>query len=356
MRIAIVHPRTTLYGGAELMIVKLANYLAGKGHQVDYFTTGFPEGMESQFTKKGVVTFNIGSRKNNKVTDAFNIWDTMPCFAGAFDLINYHNFPATLGHHDIWSKTPAVWYCNEPPELFSSWWRKPVEFYNHWLVKRNIKNVVVADSFNQRRFKKLYGFSPYVIPYGVDYDFWSQGEDIPHNRFTVVQVGTVSYYKNQMASVQAVEQVKKEIPDIRLIIVGKVCDDYGKSVVTYVKNNNLSDNVFFTGHLNRTEVRDWYKRSDLVLHPVKAQGGWLTPFEAIAAGRPVIVSPEITCADMINKHALALVDADYRWAILASRINKQNKASLRQRYFVKEVLSWDRFGASMEEYFKGIVR
>ena len=350
MKVLLVHPRTGLYGGAELVIVRLANYLSEKGHDVNYLTTGLPRDMWTQIRQQVKI---INLDKTDKLSDMVALLTYLNKHSQYYDIINYHNFPATLCHHA--NGAPTVWYCNEPPELFSTWWRKLLEDYNRWLVKYQIKNVVVADDFNKYRFQNIYRITPRVIPYGIDYEFFNYGEDIPHKRYTVLQVGTVSYYKNQIASVKAIEQVKKDIPDIQLIIIGKVCDKYGESVIQYVKDNNLSDNVMFAGHLPRTAVRDWYKSSDLVLHPVKAQGGWLTPFEALAAGRPVIVSKDITCADMIKVKNVAPVTDNFVWEIMHHWLNKLNKSDEGQQSFVKNFLSWDRFGFEMEKYFMEVI-
>ena len=39
MHVLIIHPRVYFYGGAELVIVKLANYLAKHGHKTTFLTT-----------------------------------------------------------------------------------------------------------------------------------------------------------------------------------------------------------------------------------------------------------------------------------------------------------------------------
>jgi glycosyltransferase involved in cell wall biosynthesis len=89
---------------------------------------------------------------------------------------------------------------------------------------------------------------------------------------------------------------------------------------------------------------------------VRAQGGWLTPFEAISAGCPVIVSNELTCSDMIENNQLGLVARDYAKALIRVREcpNIQGMTNI-AREWVKNNLTWDKFGQSMVSYFEEVL-
>jgi hypothetical protein len=51
--------------------------------------------------------------------------------------------------------------------------KKTILAFDKFVVRHYIKNVVAADEFNAERFKRIYGFKPEIINYGIDYDFFS---------------------------------------------------------------------------------------------------------------------------------------------------------------------------------------
>jgi glycosyltransferase involved in cell wall biosynthesis len=137
---------------------------------------------------------------------------------------------------------------------------------------------------------------PKIIPYGSTKIF-SKGARYPDKTtFTVMQVGTISRYKNQAETIKAVADAKKVIPNIRLWLIGNVSEpDYKRALEDMVRLYGIGDIVHWEPHVTREHLRYLYSMTDVLMHPVKEQGGWLSPFEAISTGCPVIVSNELTC-------------------------------------------------------------
>jgi len=184
MRVLIVHPKFYIYGGAELVIIKLANYLARKGIENAILTTSILPEIE-----KDLLDTKIIIRKEPDipfVSPGFKvilaIWRGIYDNLNNFDLINIHNYPAELSFFPFRKK--AVWLCNEPPgfvlrskselSLFLKLAKGVISKFDKFVVRHFIKNVIVADEFNARRFEGLYGLRPEIINYGIDYNFFSQ--------------------------------------------------------------------------------------------------------------------------------------------------------------------------------------
>jgi len=346
MNVLIVHPSKGFYGGAEEVVVQLCKYLGSQGAEVIYLTNSLPREMRNDL---------VGWREIVEVGDHLSMWMETQKFMHWADIVNVHNFPATLATFS--TKKPIVWMCNEPAELFTNWWRKPIEAFNRWWVRKSDMKVVVADRFNADRFKKIYGVEPKVIPYGIDYDFWSQGECEETDGFTILQVGTITPYKNQMASIKVLEQLRNEIPNLKLVLAGIGDVRYIEFLMQYVKERNLK--VLFTGSLCRDGLRGWYNRSDVLLHPVKSQGGWLVPFEAICAGLPVVVSEEFTGADIIKENKLGIVTRDYANVIKHGIVGYQqpwDEITQTAGLWVKENLTWEKFGEDMVKVFEEVIK
>ena len=116
MKVLIVHPRFTVYGGAELVIVKLTEYLKSKGHEVGILTSSTScweaYGDLGAYSDFHWVKNRLGGIKGEIVALANGVRK----HAKDYDVINIHNFPATFSIPFTGNK-PVVWMCNEP-ELY----------------------------------------------------------------------------------------------------------------------------------------------------------------------------------------------------------------------------------------------
>src|ERR1035437_9246378 len=161
MKVLIIHPSTNFYGGAELVVVKLCQYLTKNNIYHGLHMAQMPDEMRNELKGTEVLTgLDFHLRR--------------------WDIVNYHNFPATLiSSIATFGKVPGCHYMNEPAEMFTNWYRKPIEAFNRYLVKNQIKNVAVADNFNASRCENIYQVKPRIIPYGIDYEFFSQCDHKP---------------------------------------------------------------------------------------------------------------------------------------------------------------------------------
>jgi len=344
MKVLIVHCGKGIYGGAELVIVELCKYLKAGGHEAMVVTKGIPRGLWH-----GDMWYDAH--------DWLDFWKYVQTWIRWADVVNVHNFPASLATFP--KHIPTVWMCNEPAELFTNWWRKPIEAFNRWWVRKSGMKVVVADRFNADRFERIYKVKPEIIPYGVDYEFWSSGERIKGDgeKIRLLQVGTISPYKNQIESVKALIRLGRDGIDAELNLVGKVIEGpHLKQLVGIIYGSEVQTKVNFLHEWPRKEVRDFYNQHDILLHPVKGQGGWLVPFEAICAGLPIIVSPEFTGADVVIDNNLGMVTDNYVEGIKqVYSYQEAIKADIEYNSgeWVRENLSWGKFGAGMLKVFEG---
>ncbi len=344
MKVLIIQPSSRFYGGAEQVIVRLCQYMQKNNIYHGLHMAEMTDEM----------------RRDLKGTEILSGGDF---YFKRFDIINYHNFPSTLiSTLALPVNKPGVWYCNEPAEMFTNWKRKPLEAFNRWLVRNQIKNVAVADNFNADRCESIYKVKPRIIPYGIDYNFFSQcNHDPDPNYFTVMQVGTISRYKNQLATIRAVAEVRPKIKNVRLWLIGNVSElDYKKELENEISRLMLGGCVTWEPHVTREHLRSLYAKTDVLMHPVKEQGGWLSPFEAISAGVPVIVSPELTCHQTIYENGLGDVSkflaGSINSAFLYQGVDVFEQNQVRAQHWVRDNLTWDKFGAEMVKYFQEIVK
>ena len=290
-----------------------------------------------------------------------------------FDLISIHNYPAELSIFPF--HKPVVWMCNEPQLYLNTKLGFPLSLkiknkiflaFDKFTVKYYIKNIIVADEFNAQRFKEIYNVNPRIINYGIDFIFFSQPANTKrvkrkynlYNNYSILHVGWLNPFKNQMASIKVVERLKRKIPNIKLILAGFGRGRYKRKLEEYVKKQNLEKTIIFTGHINREAIRELYYACNLLLHPIKPQGGWLSPFEALCAEMPIIVSSEMTASKIIKREKLGIVTDNFIDAVLDiyNNPNKYSQLAKKRKKWVKENLSWDKFCQKMIESFQYTIK
>jgi len=371
MRVLVVYPKIYVYGGAELLLVRLCNYLTKKGIKNSILTTSIlPEVQED------LIGTNIIIRKIPKIpsilNNLFRLNEIIALNKGIrnnlsnFDLINVHNYPAEISIFPY--RKPTVWMCNEP-ELYLIYPNFSLKsklllriFFEmeKFIVRHYIRNVVTSDEYNSERFRKIYGFEPEIINYGIDYEFFSQKRAGVSkkvfglsNNFVVLQVGMLTPFKNQLESVKIIEKLRNKIPQIKLVLIGWGEGRYKIMLEEYIRDKRLEDYVIFVSHVNREKLRDYYYSCDVLLHPIKPQGGWLSPFEVLCAKKPIVVSCEMTASEIIKRENIGIVTSDYEGAIMKIYRNpdKYNEIAKKGAKWVKENLSWDNFCGKMLNLF-----
>lgn len=373
-KVLIVHTQMKYFGGAELLIVELANWLTKKGIKNDILALSKSKEVENELINTDIIIpkHNIdlsppGFKNIKDILSFIRIYrKKLMAIAQDYDIINFHNFPVTW---TLWPrKKPTVWMLNEPPNLWSrpkaGFLLKILNKFRNWLDKiivNSIDIICVADGFNKKRTKERYGRNSRIVYYGVNYDFFSKGAALKaekkwnlKNRFVVIQSGVLNEPKNQLESVITINKIKEKIPNILLILAGKADENYKEKIINYIKENKLEKYVLFTDNLKRDELRDLYKDCKVGLFPIGEQGGWLAPFELLCAGVPIIVSERIGAASIIKENNLGIETNDYASALLnvyenwKDFKNQAKKASL----FIKNNLGWDIFADKMIETYK----
>jgi glycosyltransferase involved in cell wall biosynthesis len=379
MKVLIVNPHMHLYGGADIVIVKLANYLTNNGIQNALLTLSISDKVKNDLVGTEIIIpdkqKDYSKTSSSFIKEFFILKKYINKHSKDFDIINVHAFPAEIAI--LSCKKPVVWMCNEPPGLWPEMQTKKLSILKKFIykialetekytVKTKVTGVCVADEFNFSRLKRLYKIDGFKNNYGIDYNFFSKGNGEAIKRkynleknFIIIQVALIIPFKNQLESIKTIEKLKNKIPNIKLILVGaETKPEYAKEIKNYIKQNNLGKYVLFTGNVSREEIRNLYKIANVSLMPIKSQGGWLAPFEALCSACPVVVSKEITCASIIKRENIGTVTNNYSETILDIYKNptKHKKISEHGKNFVKNQLTWNKFSKRMLKCFEKAIQ
>jgi 1,2-diacylglycerol 3-alpha-glucosyltransferase len=137
--------------------------------------------------------------------------------------------------------------------------------------------------------------SIHVIPTGIRPEQFQHGDGarfrarlgIPARQPLLLYVGRVALEKNIRFLIEVVARVKAGIPNILFLITGEGPAE--RTLARHVQTLGLSDNVRFTGYLDRnSQLQDCYRAADLFLFASRTETQGLVLLESMAAGTPVV--------------------------------------------------------------------
>jgi Glycosyltransferase len=158
-------------------------------------------------------------------------------------------------------------------------------------VTKKLDYIITTDDFNKDRFSKInpntdvvYNFSEFEVSDDVDIE----------KDHDVIYQGGISIERGALNLVKAIEIAKKEKPDVSLIFVGTFDDEEAKeTVLNYVKDKGLSNNVNYIGKVSHVEVQKFIRKSRMGVvaflpYPRYAKNIPIKQFEYMSCGIPVI--------------------------------------------------------------------
>ncbi|MCX5782046.1 MAG: glycosyltransferase family 4 protein [Elusimicrobia bacterium] len=379
MKALIVQRYMSYYGGAENVVKELSENLLKMG--VENSVIALNNSEETKEIYKNIKLLLPKKPLPNvfRSTDFFSAlgiirelyWlrKLLVKYYKSFDVINIHNFPANWVVFGI--DKPIVWMCNEPPDFYSnpkpSLLLKILRYFgiliDKFFVQHYVDIICVADKINAERVEKRYKKTPIIIPYGIDQQsFTAKNEDISSflkgigvdsDELVLLQVGVISPQKNQIESIKALQSLMNKGIKAKLVLAGKTDGPYFEFISKYIADHNLSKFIVFTGHVNRETIGKLYKRAQVCLFPVKEQGGWLAPFEALLNKKPVIVSKTMGAAAIINENNFGIVADNFSLAIIEMNENlyKYQQNAEKASEWIRNNLTWDNFAKKFISVF-----
>lgn len=348
MKIALVSPYDFAYpGGVVNHIISLGSYLAQMGHEVKFIAPASSPitTLGDQFIHIGkpraipvsgsVARVTISPRLSTRITEMLE--------KEKFDIVHLHEplMPMLCTTVLRMSRTANVgtfhafngkgYNIAKPfgPILFKRWFSK---LDGHVAVSKPAKEFV----------NKYFPADYNVIPNGIDTRHFSPNvapiDELCDGKLNILFVGRLEKRKGADYLLKAYEQVKRDIPNSRLIIVGpgtKLRDKYEKQV----KKRSLKD-VVFVGYTNYEELPRYYKTADVFCAPAT---GWesfgIVLLEAMAVGKPIVASNIDGYASILSHGAEGLLVPPKDEKSLAQALTSLlNDEKLRRKMGAKGIL------------------
>ena len=184
------------------------------------------------------------------------------------------------------------------------------------IISQSSKGIISNSSWHLKRILKLgvSGKSTEVISYPVSVlafkpiktglDKLREELGLKKDTFIILAVGRLVYKKGFNYLIEALAEVKKKHPNVRLVIGGDggLRTEWEK----LTQDLKIKDEVLFVGNIPRDELVYYYNLADVMTAPSivdkggNVDGGPVVSFESMACGRAVITSERSTLADYFS--------------------------------------------------------
>lgn len=296
------------HGGTEIAAHELAIKMIKRGHEVDVFTSSI-DSKDSLEKHPHMKIHRYGT--------TLKIASANPSFKMIYKPLK-HDVEIIHAHSPIpYSDIPALIYAKrkkvpfiltyhyDGQETGGSFIRNVGVFlYNKLFINRvlNHADVIIATTrsyANESKFLKGYKDKIVVIPNGINIEDvttnYSKEEcrnklQLPVNKKLILFLGSVVPYKGPDVLLKALHLVKKEVPDVKLILAGR--GPMLNELKELSKKLDLDENIEFLGFVDESLKSLYFKSSDIFCLPstTMSEAFGIVNLEAMASGIPIVSS------------------------------------------------------------------
>ncbi|MHB1462434.1 MAG: glycosyltransferase family 4 protein [Armatimonadota bacterium] len=236
------------------------------------------------------------------------------------DIIHLHTFKRLGGSARVVAKQRKIPYVvtlhgglfDVPDEEFASVvspfkgsfeWGKPLGvMLGSRQVVPDADAVICVGMTECEQVRKRYpGLRVEHVPNGVDVARFAKGDrtdfraihGIPEHAQLVLVMGRIDHQKNQLGAVQALVEIRKQLPDVYLLLIGHVTNTpYMEKVVQTAQQLGVADRVVLIPGIDAhsPDLVNAYHAADMFLLPSIHEPFGIVILEAWAAGLPVAAS------------------------------------------------------------------
>lgn len=407
MKIAVLVYSLNRIGGIQKHALRVARELVAMGHRVTVWSVEYDRDLCYPELTRGLEVQALRPARPRRASEAqkppgirmlaymWSLWKFYQdqrrlCLAmpGGYDVVNAHGNTISWAAAEYkWRHgTPVVWMCNDfwpmashRGEAVSNAWERakhiakeglclPFHRYDQAAV-REIDRIVVLSERVKSQMKEHYGVAPVVVQAGVDISRFSHGDGrkirgrylARDSSFLLLTVCVLMPRRRIEDVIRAMRILTREGLDVTYLVVGRAYQSpaYVQFVQTEVSTSNLGHRVKFAGEVSEGELVDCYHASDAFIWPADENQSWgLAGMEAMAAGKPVIVSKANGLAEVLEDGKTALLVTPRSPEAIADAVKKlmedsalANSVASQGQRLVREEYSWRKNAEAMVNLF-----
>ena len=315
------------YGGTIVSVHGLCRALAARGHDVHVYTTSVdgpgdspvPHGVPVNID--GVKVWYFASKHLRRIYRAPGLGVALRRHVGDFDVVHTH----AIYLWPLWTaarsaERAGVPYVVSPRGMLE---KELIEQKNAWMKsaligfveRRTLEGAAAIHVTSRREADEAANFGFNLrkvreIPNGVDLAAVDRRLS-PHDGIQqiigrgpfVLFLGRINWKKGLDRLVAALTQA----PGVRVVIAGNDEDGYQRIVEGRAAAAGVSDRMVFAGEVAGDEKAALLSAARGLVLPSYSENFGNVVLEAMAAGRPVIVTPEVGVADLVERSGAGVV-------------------------------------------------
>jgi glycosyltransferase involved in cell wall biosynthesis len=323
----VYYPRIN---GVSTSIATFRNALHALGHQTQLVAPDYPGYSECDESIVRVPSLYLPFDPEDRIMRTRPLHQGIRALTSQrFDLVHIHTpfvahragirlarrlgIPAVETYHTFFEE----YFHHYLPVLPRSWTRLAARAVSRRL-ERGLSGLIVPSQAIEQALRRYGLRAPIrIIPTGLDLDEFTAGDGqrfcraygLDPDRPTLVYVGRVAHEKNIGFLLEVLDQVRRTVPDVLLVIAGE--GPARETLQRRADQLHLSANVVFIGYLQRGQpLWDCYAAGDAFVFASRTETQGLVLLEALALGVPVISTAELGTCDVLKNCAGAVLAAD----------------------------------------------
>lgn len=389
MKIALLMQELLVEGGGERQCVSLARALGQQGHEVTVYASAYDRAKCFPGICQDITVKEVGRgrlpwlRKPLFLRGYLDMRRLAAVVQTRHDIWNPHHWPAQWGA--VWLKRKlggkVVWMCNDVPSFHEQAGENRLLAPLHWLryaydrsQNRKVDLTLFLSNWAESEFRVIYDGPTRVVRSGADPERFGPGGDggkirarfhLQPDDFVLLWLGIFMPHRRLEDAIQAIKLLQPRNSRIKLLLAGsdRSYPEYLQSLKDLAKGLGLQQEVIFAGKVEDEEIRDFYCACDAFLFPNENQTWGLAVLEAMACGRPVLVSRGAAVHEVLTDQETALLFPARDPQVLAQRIQllAENPA-LRQEIarkgttLVRNTYNWNRFADQIVDACQEVLR
>jgi len=240
-----------------------------------------------------------------------------------------------------------------------------------WLYERFILNILLqranhiicSSDYIRLNFLKQYQFKSTTITPAVDTDLFKPDPTKKSKEPTILFVAGLNraeQHKGLQTLLEALKMLKKNIPSVRLIVVGEgdMKSEYKKRIIAM----ELENSVIFAGRLSGEKLAERYQQAHVFALPSRNESFGMVILEAMASELPVIATNSGGIPWLIehNRNGLVFSPDDVRSLaegieIILTNKDLENKLKKNGVKEVGNLFSWDNKASETFSIFQKVI-
>jgi glycosyltransferase involved in cell wall biosynthesis len=367
------------YGGTIEAVRGLAKGLVKRGHEVHVFTTDvdgagrLPVALNEAVFLDGVLVRYFPTGLGRRVYRSPKMGQALREEIKEFDLAHLHSvflWPTSVAARA--ARAVGVPYIVAPhgmlvKELIKRKSRIAKTAWINVLEKRNIKYAAAVHVTSELEANELAGLgirhrNTFTVPNGVDDPCSIASSDTPLIKHLptpfVLFLGRINWKKGLDRLIPAMANV----PGAMLVIAGNDEEGYRPVLQALAERLGVAARTRFVGALYGSQKWELLQRASMLVLPSYSENFGIVALEAMMAGCPVIVTPQVGLASVVRAAGAGIVaegqpeQLSHAIDVLLQAPDQRRKMGDAGRRIARERFSWGAVACDMEEVYRVCTR